>query len=459
MPTVLSNLPKDIKTTDRIIRLKKFQDEFIFTDKRYPALVSAWGTGKTMSLIEKCKIAAETFPKNLGFIVRKEFTDLRDSTIKDWNETTGITVNSAREAVFSNGSIVMFRHAEELTGDNLSNMNLGFFALEQAEEFDTDEPFFRLQGRLRRPGIKHFGAIIANTRGHNWIYNLWKIGKDDEYPLSEATSFDNEDILPADTIRDWRKMEEKKPKIFRRFVMNSWEEADTVDVIIQPSWVDAASKRTGFVTHHPIRRVVSIDVARGGADKSVFYAIEDNKALGVETWETRNTMELVGRAQVFAKKHDTYSFAVDEIGVGGGVVDRLKELEYEVIPVNAAEREGVADGYFNRRAEILGNGAKLFEEGRVMVLKDDKDLHEQLSWTKWRPMKSNGVLQAESKDDVRSTYGRSPDNADAFLNGLWALPKASASGERKLYSPVGSMIGQASKPKHGRTFRRYMGGR
>lgn len=428
----LDRLPSDVGVGDRVITLKPYQSEFIFTEKRYPALVSAWGTGKTMCGIEKVKMACESYRGNLVLVIRREFTDLRDSTIKDWDENTGVKVNSSRDAVFPNGSIVMFRHAGELTGDNLNNMNLGGFLIEQGEELDSDEVFFKLQGRLRRGGVRHFGAVIANTRGHNWIFNLWKAGKDDDYPLYEATSFDNADVLPVETIKDWRKLREKKPKIFNRFVMNSWDEADTVDLIIQPSWVEVA-KTNRLVIRPPIKRIVSVDVARGGSDKSVFYAIENNKVLGWEEHSTRNTMELVGRATVFAKKWKVKAFAVDEIGVGGGVADRIKELEYEVVFVDASEREYVPEGFFNRRAEIFGYGANLFEEQKVEI-GENKDLAEQLSWTHWLPMKSSGVLQAESKDKVRSNFGASPDHADAFLNGLWALNKVKFSREDKMKS-------------------------
>src|SRR3990167_7158215 len=139
---------------DRVIKLKPFQDKFIFSEKRYPALVSSWGTGKTMSLIEKIRIHCERNQKALVLFCRKEFTDLKDSSIKDWNDNTGIIVGSDRDAKFSNGSIVMFRHAEELQGNNLNNINLSAFGVEQAEEFETDEVFFKLQGRLRRNGFK-----------------------------------------------------------------------------------------------------------------------------------------------------------------------------------------------------------------------------------------------------------------------------------------------------------------
>jgi len=421
---------EDTRTTefDRVFRLTPAQAHFIQSSARYPAYVAGWGTGKSTALIIRAMIQTEKYPNNLGVIFRKEFTDLRDSTMKDFENYTGLKVDSERSVKRPNGSQILFRHLEEMA--NLQNMNLGWFAIEQAEELESDDYFFKLHGRLRRQGSERCGFIIANTNGHNWIYKLWKSRPVAEravegYDLIEANSFDAKGYLPDDTIKSWEKLKETKPKIYNRFILNSWEESDTTDVIIQPTWVDAAVNRDLSI-RYPIRRVVSIDVARYGDDKSVFYAIENGKVLGREEWEKKGTMETVGLAQIFARKHgDIQSFAIDEIGVGAGVADRLQELGKDVVFVNSSKESAFKERFYNLRAEIYGMGAELFEAGKVQIQGDDIDLREQLSWAKYKAVKSNGIYQVEAKDDIKKRYGRSPDNADAFLNGLWALERVS----------------------------------
>lgn len=419
-------IPGGARENDRVFNLIPAQAGFIRSQARYPAYVAAWGTGKSTALIARGMMLSEAYKDNLGVIFRKEFTDLRDSTVRDFEDYTGLKVNSNRAVALGNGSQILFRHLEEM--NNIQNMNLGWFAIEQAEELETDDQFFKLHGRLRRDGVARTGFVIANTNGHNWIYKLWKIGNDPDYPLFEADSFAAEHYLPVDTLKSWRELEKKKPKIYRRFITNSWDEADTVDVIIQPEWVEAARVRDVLV-RRPLRRLVSIDVARFGDDHTVFYAIEGDdkfrRVIGKEVHDKKNTMETVGLSQVFAKKHGGIeSFAVDEIGVGGGVIDRLNELDRHVIPVNAAERQNVRQGCFNRRAEIYVTGAERFEAGHVQLLLDDEDAREELSWTRYKTIKSSGIFQIEAKDDVKARYGRSPDHADALLNGLWAFPQS-----------------------------------
>lgn len=403
--------------------LEKWQGDFVKSEARFPAMVSAWGTGKTLCGILKVMRACEQYPNNLWVIFRKEFTDLRDSTIKDFQKYTGLTVDSSREVKLPNKSIIMFRHMEEL--NNLQNINLGGFLDEQAEEEDSDEKFQILRGRLRRDGVPHQGIVIANTNGHNWIYNLWKAQKDKEFPLYEASTFDNAHNLPADFIEDLKKLEKQKPKVYRRFVLNSWDDTDAVDLVIDPEWVRNASGKDLWMTA-PIKKIVTIDVARYGDDKTIFYALESSRdeqfrCLAKETHEKKSTMEIVGRAIIFAQRQGIKAFAVDEIGVGAGVVDRLKELNYQVIAVNSSEKASDAEKYYNTRAEVYGFGAQVFQDNRVSILTDDIELQEQLSWAKYKVIKSNGHIQIEAKDDIKERYRRSPDNADAFLNGLWAL--------------------------------------
>lgn len=415
-------LPPDITENDRVFYLKPWQANFIKTKARYPANVSAWGTGKSLALIARAMKLSEETPNNLGVIFRKEFTDLRDSTIKDFEIYTGLRVNSQREVILGNGSTLMFRHLEEM--NNIQNMNLGWFGIEQAEELETDDQFFTLFGRLRRANCNHSGFIVANTNGHNWIYKLWKLKNLEGGELYEATTHENKDNLDAKFMQSLEVLKVKKPKLYNRLVLNSWDESDTVDIIIQPSWVEAATKRE-LSRVQPTRSIVSIDVARYGDDKTVFYAISNNESVSREEHDKKSTMEVVGLAVRFARKHMIKAFAVDEIGVGAGVVDRLKELGHQVVPVNSSEKASSED-FYNLRAEIYSRGADAFESGRVKIQADDQDLIEQLSWAKYKTIKSNGVYQVEAKEDIKKRYGRSPDNADCFLNGLWALSKVSS---------------------------------
>lgn len=128
---------------------KPFQWDFLSSNKRYPSMIAGWGTGKTMLALYKCISLSQAYDNNYGVIVREKFTDLRDSTMKDYTKYTGKHVPQGTKASdFVNGSQIVFRHAKDLSG--LQNINIGFFYIEQAEEFPTERQFTLLRGRLRR---------------------------------------------------------------------------------------------------------------------------------------------------------------------------------------------------------------------------------------------------------------------------------------------------------------------
>lgn len=189
-------------------------------------MVSAWGTGKTLALILRTLRLLEKYPNNLGLIVRREFTDLRDSTIKDFENYTGLTVGSNKDVKLPNGSLLMFRHGEEL--NTLQNINLGVCGIEQADEFDDDSQWFMLFGRMRRQNCGEPSLfLIANANGDNWVNRLWPLPNDPTnkplpgYELTEATTFDNADILPKSFLKNLETLRIQKPAVFEQFVMNS----------------------------------------------------------------------------------------------------------------------------------------------------------------------------------------------------------------------------------------------
>lgn len=208
------------------IVLNEKQRQFCNSIARYPVFVGGWGCGKTMCGILRGLLLSETYPHNLGLIVRKKFTDLRDSTLKDFERYTGLKVKKDdKEVTLPNGSVIMFRHGDELSG--LQNVNLGWFMIEQAEEFETAEQFDMLRGRLRRDEAKiRQGMVIANTAGHNWIWDRWKDKKLEGYELTEANIEDNRGHLPTDTLADWERLKVESPKKYNRYVLNSWEDYD-----------------------------------------------------------------------------------------------------------------------------------------------------------------------------------------------------------------------------------------
>lgn len=407
------------------IKLKPFQEIYICCKKRFPAFVGGWGTGKSLAGILRGMDLSEKYPGNLGVIYRHEYRDLEDSTIRDFEQYTGLkATGKPKEVKLKNGSQILFRHLEDL--DSIQNLNLGWFWIEQAEELDTEEIWHKLKsGRLRRKigGEEIFtsGFITANTKGSNWIKKLWKDSPGKDYMLVEATTWENEDNLPKDFIEDKRQLEKVQPAIYRRFVLNSWADEDIADFIIQMVWIEQSVLNTPVYTAD--RVLITCDPARYGDDETVIYILKNTMILDQQILHGKSTMEIAGRLGILEKEHQAGLVVIDEIGLGAGTVDRAKELcDCDVRGVNSASQENFTEEdkkkYLNLRAKMWWEVSKLFENEKVRIFRD-ADLINQLGSVKYSFR--NGKIKVEDKDEIKKRLGRSPDRADALVQGLFYL--------------------------------------
>jgi hypothetical protein len=368
---------------------------------------------------------SELIPNNLGIVFRKEFTDLRDSTIKDFEKYTGLKVNSQRDVVLPNKSTIMFRHIEEL--NNIQNVNLGWYLLEQGDELDSDLEFFLLFGRLRRDLVPsqefldlglalRTGFVIANA-GDNWMKSLWKEGKLEGGSLEEATTWDNADVLPQDFLDSLRVLEKTKPEIYKQFVLNDWSVKGDQYILISKQSIDLLTSR---IHDYPRKKkVLSCDPSTGG-DECVIYVLENTKIVEEKILHYDDTMKIAGEIMLMMERHKINDCAIDTIGIGKGIVDRLGELNRNVIAINSAEQADDNDRFANRRAEMWWYVMQRILDKEVEPITDE-ELVKQLTSLRYKPPKSDGKIHLELKYETKKRLGRSPDRADAFVYGLWAL--------------------------------------
>ena len=413
------------------IKLEPWQDRFLFSDYKFNFLTSGWGTGKSLALIIAATEESRNIRDNLGVIFRKEFTDLYDSTCKDFQSFTGLKIDSHRDVKIahidpkvSQTSRIMFRHIEEL--NNIANMNLGWFGIEQAEELETDKEFLMLFGRLRRKGCSLKGYIIANAKGHNWIYKLKKVGLNDIDGKrldqhSSATTFDNAHNLSPEYINSLDAIKQRNPQMYNRFVLNSDEDEDTIDIVIKPGDVRRAINREIKRHEVKVRRGVFIDPARYGDDETVLFGFENNRIIAAEYYNLKSTMETAGLATILCEKIKGNTIGGDVCGLGAGVFDRIREIgKFKVLEINSAARSTEPERYCNVRSEMWVKTSDKFANDLPCIIDDDK-LTDQLSIVRYKTIKSNGMLQIEAKEDIKKRLGVSPDRADCCVMGLYFI--------------------------------------
>ena len=128
-------------------------------------------------------------------------------------------------------------------------------------------------------------------------------------------------------------------------------------------------------------------------------------------------MTLAGKVVEVAAQYRADAIFVDEGGLGGGVVDRLRQLQApNVIGVNFAGRpdgwapEGTGPLYANKRAEIWGRLRDWLKAGAII---DDPALAQDLGSLEYG-YDARNAIQLERKDDMKKRGLASPDLGDAL---------------------------------------------
>lgn len=157
---------------------------------------------------------------------------------------------------------------------------------------------------------------------------------------------------------------------------------------------------------------LGVDVARSGADETALALLQGNRLVELATWRGQDTMKTVGAVKGYADAHPGVAIAVDDGGVGGGVVDRLRELDIAVHQVKfGAAPEGRLSVHFkNKVSEMYWVLREELREGKL-ALPDEPKLFAQLTQVEWE-QESDRAIRVHKRG--REGRAPSPDRADAL---------------------------------------------
>jgi hypothetical protein len=203
--------------------------------------------------------------------------------------------------------------------------------------------------------------------------------------------------------------------------------------LIPTEWVEAAQRRWVARVDPGPMTVMGVDVARGGRDQTILAPRHGNwfgPLLMFPGADTPNGQHVA--ALVMANRQPLTRVQIDVIGVGSSAYDHLHDVLGEIVkPLNSAASSEAKDksgqlGFINLRAEMgwLLREALDPASGQDIALPPDRDLRIDLCADRWK-LSARGI-QIESKDDIKTRIGRSPDKGDAvkyahyISSGGWA---------------------------------------
>lgn len=177
----------------------------------------------------------------------------------------------------------------------------------------------------------------------------------------------------------------------------------------------------GIKIYRPItKRLLTGDPSLGG-DECVAYVIDENGRKKDELFlHERDEMKIAGSWVALANRNGVKDFVIDIIGFKG-IADRIREL----IP-GCNMIENIASGVSTRPLDFLNLRAEIYMYAMNEILDkhveyfDDEEMRKQLCDIRIKPINSRKI-KIESKDDIRKRTLKSPDRADAYVQGIWGL--------------------------------------
>jgi phage terminase large subunit len=203
------------------------------------------------------------------------------------------------------------------------------------------------------------------------------------------------------------------------------------ETIISLSLVEDAQAREIIMSEHT-PRIWGLDIARFGTDSSVLAERQGTVITKIEVWKGKDLMQLTGlvhsKYNNLGPSEQPIEIMVDSIGLGAGVLDRLKELGLPARGINVSESPSMRGQYINLRAELWFR-MKEFLEARDCKLPKDESLFSELVSPRYS-FSSTGKLKVESKQDMKKRGLPSPDRADAVILTLASEPAMAMFGKK-----------------------------
>jgi hypothetical protein len=217
----------------------------------------------------------------------------------------------------------------------------------------------------------------------------------------------------------------KSSNAWRVRILGEFPIADS-DTLIGAELVEQAMDRI-VAPDFNVPEIWGLDVARFGTDLSVLSKRRGNLVVDrPRSWGGLDLMALSGQVVNEWNKTAPASrpacIVVDDIGMGGGVTDRLREVlpECAIAPMNVGESPSI-EGRFRRMRDELWGAAADWLATRQVSLPAHERLRDDLCAPKYRFL-SDGKLVVESKAEMRQRRLPSPDFADSLC--LTFAPKA-----------------------------------
>jgi len=390
----------------------KYQQEVHEKLKRFSVLVCHRRWGKTyLAIATLIDAAISTDRENLRFGYIAPFQKQAKQVAWDYLKQFALPIHgtvaneSETSITFLNGARIRLYGS-----DNGTAMRGLFFDGVVCDEIADFRP--ETWPEIIRPALtdsyhKGWCLFIGTPKGLNQFYELYQYAQKDPDWYAGMYRVDETDILDKEEVKMARNtMADSQYR--REFLCDFSASMDNALITIDKVTDASSIKRTeGEIMGSA--RVLGVDVARFGDDRSVIQKRQGLAALEPKIFDDIDNMTLAG---MVAQEIDSYKpdAVFIDAGRGEGVIDRLRQLGYFITEVNFGGK-ALNPMYNNKRTEMWDSVKVWLDDGGC--LPNHTDLKTDLCVPTYK-FDSSNRMQLESKDEIKKRGGRSPDLGDAL---------------------------------------------
>lgn len=406
------------------------------------------GGGKSNLLCNLIFGDALIYPETRYFIARQTLKDLRLYTVPTINELFSRIwkIDIAKYAKFNgqdnyyrcyNGSIVQFLECDFLPSDPMyerfGSMQWTRGGIEEGGEV-SDLAYINLLLGIGRWMNDDYGLLrkllITGNPKKNWMkYKFVDPAK--RGLLSPTKAF-----IPS-SVYDNKHRQKGYEKVLeqltgttrQRLLLGDWDYDSDDDCLIQ------GEKILDLYTNSHVpsggTKYITADVGRFGKDKTVIWVWEGFRVIRVVILEKKNTAEVADEIKRLCSLYQIpmSNVAVDDDGVGGGVVDNLPGCVGFVnnsTPLKNIVDPDKRENFDNLKSQCYFALAEKTNEGGIYIDYDlggiqieDKTvkqlLNEDLEQVRQKEVDADKKKGVMPKNKVKEILGRSPDYSDGMM--------------------------------------------
>jgi len=322
---------------------------------------------------------------------------------------------------FTNGSEIVFKDLayspSDPNYDSLGSLEITAAFVDEAAQINS-LAFSIIKSRIRYK-LNEYNIIpkvlMTCNPSNNWLK------KDFYLPFIQERLEDNKIFIPSLPLDNphlppsyIEMLKELPPQQRKRLLEGDWDYLDESDALFKFDEISNCVFKTP--PNDTEKKYLTVDVARFGDDRSVVFVWVGLVVVECYVYTKLSTVELSSEIKGLIQKFKIHpgQVIVDSDGVGGGVADQLRGVNF----VNNS-RALHDQNFSNLKSQCYVKLSELFKEGQISINLMEPatvdELTQELLAVKLKDIDKDNKVAVQSKDEMKRTLGKSPDLSDALM--------------------------------------------